>query len=81
MRRTAVLSVVFDNTDSLVASTMLNVDYSIAVRAGFHCAYTAHCTLGTDKTGTLRLSPGPFTTKDDIKKATDAIYHIALQKS
>lgn len=80
-RRTAVLSVVFDNTDSLTASTMLNVDYSIAVRAGFHCAYTAHGTLGTDKTGTVRFSPGPFTTKDDIKKVTDAIYHIALQKS
>jgi selenocysteine lyase/cysteine desulfurase len=79
-KRTSVLSAVFDNTDSLIASAMLNIDYSIAVRAGFHCAYTAHTTLGTDKTGTVRFSPGPFTTKRDIDKLTDALYHIALQK-
>ena len=78
-RRTAVLSVVLENTDSLVASAMLNIDYSIAVRAGFHCAYTAHSTLQTHKTGTIRFSPGPFTTKKDMEKVTDAIYCISLQ--
>lgn len=78
--RTAVLSLVFENTDSLIASSMLNMDYSVAVRAGFHCAYTAHTTLGTHGTGTVRISPGIFNTKNDIEKVTDAIYNIALQK-
>ncbi len=78
--RTAVLSLVFENTDSLIASSMLNIDYSVAVRAGFHCAYTAHTTLGTHGTGTVRISPGIFNTKNDIDKVTDAIYAIALQK-
>lgn len=79
-RRTAVLSVVLKSTDSLIAASMLNIDHSVAVRAGFHCAYTAHTTLGTQKTGTIRFSPGAFTTYKDIDKASDALYAIALQK-
>ncbi len=79
-RRTAVLSIVIDGIDSLIAASMLNIDYSIAVRAGFHCAYTAHTTLGTQNTGTIRFSPGFFTTKEEIDKACDAVYSITLQR-
>lgn len=38
----------------------------ILVRAGFHCAPLAHRYLGTEKTGAVRLSPGAFTTRDQI---------------
>lgn len=38
-----------------------------AVRAGYHCAYLPHKTYGTEEKGILRVSPGYFTTKKDIK--------------
>lgn len=78
-RRTPALSVVFPNTDSLTAANILNLEHNIAVRAGFHCAYTAHCTLGTEKTGTVRISPGVFNTPEDVDAVSMAIKQIALQ--
>ena len=79
-RRTSVLSVVINGTDSLLAAAILNIDYKIACRAGFHCAYTAHATLGSSSTGTIRFSPGIFTTTKEIDEVSYAIREIALQK-
>ncbi len=39
----------------------------IAVRAGFHCAPSAHIKYGTDDIGTVRISPGIMTTRDDME--------------
>ncbi len=42
----------------------------IACRMGFHCAPAAHRTIGTwAGGGTVRLSPGPFTTPGDVDRA------------
>ena len=38
-------------------------EVGVATRAGYHCAPLAHKTLGTDKTGSLRLSLGATNTK------------------
>jgi len=78
-RRSGVISIVIDGVDSLMAATILNIEYGIAVRAGFHCAYIAHSTLGTENTGTIRLSPGVFTDISEIDRASLAIREIALQ--
>lgn len=40
--------------------------YGIAVRAGLHCAPTAHRAIGTVDTGTVRVSPSVFNTKEEI---------------
>lgn len=40
----------------------------IAVRAGLHCAPLAHRTAGTLKTGTVRMSFGPDTSEETVKK-------------
>ena len=46
----------------------------IAVRSGLHCAPSAHRVLGTYETGgTLRLSPGIFTTNSEIRRVIDAL--------
>ena len=45
---------------------ILDTSFDIAVRPGLHCAPYIHRALGTFPDGTLRLSPGPFTTRDDI---------------
>ncbi len=40
----------------------------IAVRAGLHCAPSAHEAFGTLETGTVRISPSAFTTQQDIRQ-------------
>lgn len=45
---------------------LLDRDYGIAVRVGLHCAPDAHRTIGTYPRGTVRVSPGFFTTAGEI---------------
>jgi len=55
----------------------LDEDYGILSRVGLHCAPAAHKTLGSFPEGTVRLSPGVFTTMDDIAKTLKAIQEVA----
>jgi cysteine desulfurase family protein len=55
---------------------MLDVDYNIACRTGLHCAPLVHEQLGTAAHGSVRLSPGPFTTDAHIDAAIDAVSEI-----
>ncbi len=50
--------------------------HGILARAGFHCAPLAHRYLGTEETGGVRLSPGPFTTKKDALRTLDVLYRL-----
>jgi cysteine desulfurase family protein len=52
---------------------ILDSSFDIAVRPGLHCAPYIHKRLGTFPDGTLRLSPGPFNTPDDIERFLDAL--------
>ena len=45
----------------------------IAVRAGLHCAPLAHVTAGTYPRGTVRVSPGAFTTQRDADRFITAV--------
>ncbi len=51
-----------------------------AVRTGYHCAYLAHKIYGTEKTGVIRISPGFFNTKKDIKNLIFYLNKIAMGK-
>ena len=55
---------------------ILDTSFDIAVRPGLHCAPYIHRALGTFPDGTLRLSPGPFTTRDDIATFLTAFSEI-----
>ena len=55
---------------------MLDTSFEIAVRPGLHCAPYIHRALGTFPDGTLRLSPGPFTTHDEIAAFISALSEI-----
>ncbi len=68
----AVLSVVTP-MDCFSLSDKLFKNHGICVRAGLHCAPLAHKTLGTFDTGTVRFSPGIYTTPRDIKKTVSAV--------
>ncbi len=49
----------------------------IAVRSGFHCAPLAHQWIGSTKnSGTVRLSPGPFNTEEEISYVRDTLVEI-----
>jgi cysteine desulfurase family protein len=71
--RGAVLSFTVAGIDSAAVAFELDGRFDIAVRAGLHCAPRAHRTLGTFPGGTVRMSPGWFTTREDIAIFTDAV--------
>ena len=63
--------------DSQEVSDILNNDYQIATRGGYHCAYIAHETLGTAKTGAVRAGFGAFSTKREADALLFAVSKIA----
>ena len=71
--RCSVLSFTACGVDSALLAAELDNGFDIAVRAGLHCAPLAHRTLGTLPGGTVRLSPGWFTTSEDIAFFSDAV--------
>lgn len=71
--RGAVLSFTIAGKDSASVAFELDQRFDIAVRAGLHCAPRAHRTLGTFPCGTVRMSPGWFTTREEIDLFVDAV--------
>jgi selenocysteine lyase/cysteine desulfurase len=71
--RCSVLSFAASGVDSALLAAELDHGFDIAVRAGLHCAPLAHRTLGTLPGGTVRLSPGWFTTSEEIAFFSDAV--------
>ena len=59
---------------------MLN-DESIAVRSGYHCAYLSHHAAGTEINGIVRVSPGWFNSKKDIKNLVFSLNKIAKREN
>lgn len=55
---------------------VLDQVYEIMVRAGLHCAPTAHRIIGTVKTGTVRIGIGYFNEKTDIDNLISALEDI-----
>jgi cysteine desulfurase family protein len=56
---------------------ILDQAFDVAVRPGLHCAPYIHRSLGTFPEGTVRVSPGPFNTNDDIDQLARALAEIA----
>lgn len=57
---------------------ILDQAFDIAVRPGLHCAPYIHKALNTAPEGTVRVSPGPFNTNEDIDELAAALAEIAL---
>ncbi len=73
---TSVVSVVPTRITLSEMTLKLN-QYEIAVRSGLHCAPGAHKTLGTlENGGTVRFSPGRFTTTHEISQLKDLLKKI-----
>jgi selenocysteine lyase/cysteine desulfurase len=54
-------------------ATVLDKAFGVATRAGLHCAPQAHRTAGTLDCGALRLSPGYFTTAEEVDYAAESL--------
>lgn len=56
--------------------SILDQKYDIMLRAGLHCAPTAHSVIGTKERGTLRIGVGYFNEKEDIDKLVEALNNL-----
>jgi len=75
--RVAVVSFTVEGVAPSEVAMFLEEQAGIMCRAGLHCAPLAHRRLGTFPRGAVRLSPGFFTTQDEIDVAIEAVRHVA----
>ena len=68
----------FDGLPADQAGTFLDVEHDVITRTGLHCAPQVHEGIGTfEDHGTIRFSPGVFTTDEDIERAIEAVAEVA----
>lgn len=79
-RGAPIVSFNIDDLGSTEVAYMLDASFSIATRAGLHCAPLAHKTLGTLHQGVVRLSPGAFSTQEEVDKVIAAVQEIARER-
>jgi len=75
-QRVATVSFTVRQRDTSEICERLDEEYDIACRAGLHCAPLAHRSYHTLETGTVRVSPGYFTTTREIDTFLNAVEHI-----
>ena len=75
-RHVPLLSLTVDGMPSEAVAERLG-QAGIAVRAGLHCAPTAHRMLGTQAEGTVRLAPSAFTTPEEIDRTCRVLARLA----
>ena len=72
----AIVSFKIDGKHVSEIGLILDEEYGILSRVGLHCAPAAHKTIGSFPEGTVRLSPGVFTTVSEIQQTVQAIRKI-----
>lgn len=75
-RRVGALSLRHDILAAPELGSLLDSAFDIAVRPGLHCAPGAHRAGGSFPEGTVRVSPGPFTTEGEIDSLAAALLEV-----
>ena len=75
--RCGIISINIWDRDSREIVNILSQRYNIATRGSLHCSPLAHDTIGTKEQGTVRFSPGVFTTLDEVKACIMAVGEIS----
>ncbi|MBI5234354.1 MAG: aminotransferase class V-fold PLP-dependent enzyme [Deltaproteobacteria bacterium] len=75
--RVGLVSFTLEGMTSDEVGIRLDKEFSIMTRCGTHCAPEAHRCAGTLPEGAVRVSPGYFTSPDEIEKFLEAITMIA----
>lgn len=78
-RRVGTLSLNVVGYEPGDVASILDDSFGIAVRAGLHCAPYCHRAIGAFPAGTVRISPGPFNTDEDVAVLLDALEQVAAQ--
>ena len=79
-KRVAVVSFTLAGFDPQEVASVLDTSYGLQIRSGFHCAPRMHKALGTFQSGgTVRVSPGTFTTEAHMDAMINAVAEISLQ--
>jgi len=71
-----IVSFTVEGYDPAEASLLLEQIAGVQVRSGFHCAACIHPYLGTQKSGTVRASFGPYNTDDDVNAVVSAVQQL-----
>lgn len=71
--RAAVVSFNLSGRECSQVGELLEERRGILCRVGLHCAPAAHRSIGTFPGGTVRFSPGAFTTRAEIDAALEAV--------
>lgn len=77
VRQMSVISFGINGKDPSDVGFVLDSSFGIMARVGLHCAPDAHRTIGTFPQGTVRISPGYFSTVEEVDIVIDAIKKIA----
>jgi cysteine desulfurase family protein len=75
-RRVGTLSFRSEALPAAELGGILDQAFDVAVRPGLHCAPYIHRSLGTHPEGTVRVSPGPFNTEQDVDALARALAEI-----
>lgn len=76
-KHVGIVSFTLDDMNSEDVGIILDEDFNIAVRTGYHCAPYIHKYLRDERfLGTIRVGLSQFTTKSDIDQLIDAIEEI-----
>ncbi|MBI5850801.1 MAG: aminotransferase class V-fold PLP-dependent enzyme [Planctomycetes bacterium] len=70
--RLPILSFTADDLDPAEIGALCDLA-GLRVRSGFHCAPWIHRALGTEAMGTVRVSPGPFVTADEVLRVASVL--------
>jgi cysteine desulfurase family protein len=77
-RRVGTISFLCECLPAPELGGILDSAFDIAVRPGLHCAPYVHRAQGTFPDGAVRVSPGPFSTEEDVDALADALAEVAL---
>lgn len=77
IERVGVVAFNIQGADASEVSFILDQQYQIATRAGYHCSPLGHHTAGTESTGAVRASLGIFNTEEDVEYLLQAVKEIA----
>jgi len=79
--RVATISFTVEGYDPSDVGTLLDVDHNILTRTGLQCAPLIHEHHGTTPRGTVRMSVGPFNTREHITTAIKAVAEVAAERN
>ena len=79
-KHVGIVSFTVDGFNSEDIGTILDEDFDIAVRTGYHCAPYIHKYLKDENSlGTVRVGLSQYSTKEDIDKLVDALKEIIYE--